>query len=181
MGSGLPTHAVTESTVFPTSETWNIADGYTKLKILRLIIQLDIDEEIAILGRRDDDINFYDASEIPQRRVDAFDKFTFHLRQLIGNCSFAIRTNADKHLYSLYTERLNTVEEFSNAIAKTVTNNLTKETIIEINEEHFRKCFRILRNIKDELNSIINRAGLIFRQTEEMDLDKLMNEIAEGG
>ena len=61
-----------------------------------------------------------------------------------------------------------------------MTNDVTKETELRINEDHFIKCFDILRAIKDELNFPINRAGLIFKASDTMDIDEIMKSIEEG-
>jgi hypothetical protein len=162
-------------------ETWNIADGFTKFKILRLLMELDYDEEIAMFGKRDDLQMQISPEMIPQNRVEAFEKMIFHLRQLIGNCRFSIEKGFDEKLINNFLDRLDIVENYSDGIAEYKKNYVTKEESIVINEEHFRKSFTILRDIKMELNFPINRAGLIFRQSEEMDLDKIMNDIIEGG
>jgi len=163
------------------TDAWNIADGFTKIKILRLLIQIDLDEELAMFGKRDDQ----DATPpqmIPQRRIESFEKMLFHLRQLIGNCKFSIaKGGLDDTLLTQYMERLKMVEEFSGACADWKINDITKENSLEINEDHFRKSFNILRTIKDDLNFPLNRASLIFRQSDEMDLDKIMRDIVEGG
>ena len=162
------------------TQAWNIADGFTKIKILRLVIQLDLDEEIAKFGRKDeqDDIpNEY----IPHRRVEYFEKFIFHLKQLIGNCKFAIDKGYDEKLMADYFKRIENVEEVSDGIASTFVNEVTKEEQLKINEKHFKNCFRVLQEIKDELNFPINRAGLIFRQGDELDLDAVMRSIEDGG
>jgi hypothetical protein len=105
----------------------------------------------------------------------------FHLRQLIGNCRFSIDKGNDEEIVSGFLERLNNVEDVANGIADWKINDVSKENVLTINDQHFRKCFDILRSIKDELNFPINRAGLIFRQSDEIDLDKIMNDIIEGG
>ena len=169
-----------ESVVSLGTQAWNIADGYTKIKILRLLIQLDVDEEIAMFGRKDEMDQIPDEM-INQRRVESFEKMIFHLRQLIGNCRFSIEKGDDEKTVSAFMERLNNVENVANGIADWKINDVTKESFLMINENHFRICFEILRSIKDELNFPINRAGLIFRQSDEIDLDKIMNDIAEGG
>ena len=71
------------------SEMWNIADGYTKIKILRLLIELDIHETIALFGRKDME-EFVPEESIPHKRVEAIHRMMFCLRQLIGNCKFSI-------------------------------------------------------------------------------------------
>jgi len=161
------------------TQAWNIADGFTKIKILRLIIQLDLDEEIAMFGRKDDqqDVPF---EEIPYRRVEAFEKFIFHLRQLIGNCKFAIEKGLDEKIINQFEGRIDQVDAVGDGIASQFFDDVKKENTLIINEDHFKKCFKILQNVKDELNFPVNRAGLIFRQGEEMDLDAIMRNIEDG-
>jgi hypothetical protein len=162
------------------TQAWNIADGFTKIKILRLIIQLDLDEEIAMFGRKDDQ-DQTPFEEIPYKRVESFEKFIFHLRQLIGNCKFAIERGIDEKIIQQFEERIDQVDAVSDAIASYFFNDVTKESSLKINERHFKNCLNILQNIKNELNFPVNRAGLIFRQGEEMDLDEIMRSIEDGG
>jgi len=180
MSNNQPNNASGEGVVSLGTQAWNIADGYTKIKILRLLIQLDLDEEIAMFGRKDDGDQVPDEM-INQRRVESFEKMIFHLKQLIGNCKFSIEKGDDEKTVQGFMERLSNVENVANGIADWKINDVTKENSLAINHDHFRACFDILRSIKDELNFPINRAGLIFRQSDEIDLDKIMNDIAEGG
>lgn len=168
-----------ENVVGLESQTWNIADGYTKIKILRLIIQLDLDEEIAKFGKKDDLDDVPDA-EIPYKRTEAFDKMLFHLNQLIGNCKFAIEKGIDEMILLQLIGRINEVEKVDDGIASTVINAVTNEEQLTINEKHFKVCFDTLTEIKTELMFVLNRAGLIFRQGEELDLDAVMRSIEEG-
>jgi hypothetical protein len=168
-----------EDVVSVGTQAWNIADGFTKIKILRLIIQLDIDEEIALFGKKDEQEVEYE--QISYKRVEGFEKFIFHLKQLIGNCKFSIEKGVDEKIIDDFLHRIENVEKVADGIADHFTNNVTKETELKINEEHFRRCFYILQTIKDQLNFPINRAGLIFRQGEELDLDAVMRTIEEGG
>lgn len=160
------------------TQAWNIADGYTKIKILRLLIELDLQETIAMFGRKDTE-EMVDPMIISQRRVEGLNRMLFYLRQLIGNCKFSIETR-DKRSVTIIMERLESVEKVITGIAKVLSNEITKEEILVINEDHFRNCFNILRDIKDEMNVPINRAGLIFRKTDEIDLDSLMKNVMEG-
>lgn len=168
-----------ENAVSIGTQAWNIADGYTKIKILRIIIQLDIDEEIAMFGKKDD-LDLINLDEIPYKRVESFEKMIFHLRQLIGNCEFAIEKLDNKVISDLY-ERIKNVENVQNGISDFIINDITKEKELRINEEHFRRCMKALSDIKNVLNFPVNRAGLIFRQSDEMDLDEIMRDIEEGG
>lgn len=161
-------------------EAWNIADGFTKIKILRLLIELDLNETFAVFGKKDMDEPIPD-EQIPYKRVEGFQRMIFCLRQLIGNCKFAIEKGDDETLIQIMIDRINNVEKVSDGIASYFINDITKENELKVNEEHFKKCFEILRNIKDELNFPLNHASLIFRQSDEMDLDKIMHEMVEGG
>ena len=161
------------------SEMWNIADGFTKIKILRLLIELDIHETIALFGRKDME-EFVPEESIPHKRVEAIHRMMFCLRQLIGNCKFSI-DKKDKYAINNLIGRIDNVESVINGISYEITNDVTKEKLLRINESHFRKCFDILKDVKDELNIPINRAGLIFRMSEGVDLDAIMNSIIEGG
>lgn len=169
-----------ESTIGLGSQAWNIADGFTKIKILRILIQLDLDEEIAIFGRKDDSESINE-SDIPYRRVESFNKFIFHLKQLIGNCKFSIEKGFDEMIISQLLTRIDNVEKVSDGVASYFINDITKESELRINEKHFMICFNVLQKIKDELNFPVNRAGLIFRQGEEMDIEAVMKQVEDGG
>lgn len=141
---------------------------------------MDLDEEIAQFGRKDEQEDIPNEF-IPHRRVEYFQKLIFHLKQLIGNCKFSIERGYDEKLIASYSERIDAVEEVSDGIATTFTNDVTKEEELRINEGHFKKCFKVLQEIKDDLNFPVNRAGLIFRQGDELDLDAVMRSIEDGG
>lgn len=158
------------------SQAWNIADGFTKIKILRLLIDIDLNETIAMFGKKDMEEQIPD-SEIPYRRYEALQRVLFEIRQLIGNCNFAINKGFDEKIFESYLKRVDNVEKVIDGIGDFLTNDVTKETELRINETHFRKCFDILRGIKDELNYPVNRAGLIFKASDTMDLDEIMREI----
>jgi hypothetical protein len=170
-----------EGVVSLRSDAWNIADGFTKIKILRILIDLDLNENIAMFGRKDMEEQLPE-EYVPYKRVEALNRIVFSLRQLIGNCKFSIeKEKSDRNIVNGFTERLKNVEKYMNGIADYITNDITKENELRINEDHFRKCFDILREIKDELNFLLNRAGLIFKASDSLDLDDIMREIEQGG
>ena len=162
------------------TQAWNSADVYSKTKISWILLKLDEDERIAMFGRKDgeDDIpNEF----IPHRRIEYFELFIFHLKQLIGNCDFAIEKGYDEKLVRSFEERIAQIEEVSDGISTTFTNEITKEEELRINEKHFKICFKILQEIKNELNFPLNRASLIFKRSEEMNLDEVMRGFEDGG
>ena len=171
-----------ENVVSLGTDAWNFADGFTKIKILKILIEVDLLEIFSKYGYQSiDDYNAIDSRTLPRIRVEALDRYVFAMKQLIGNCKFSIDDKRDKEIMNSFIERLEEVEKVLDGIASVCTNDLTKEDEVVINEEHFNMCFNIVKEIKDHLNFPLNRAGLIFRQSDEIDLDKMMRGIVEGG
>lgn len=169
-----------ENQIGISSESWNIADSFMKIKVLRLMIEIDLDETIARFGRKDME-EYVPSQMIAEKRVEALQRMLFSLKQLIGNCLFSISNSKDKRLISSYMDRLENVEKVIDGTYFEVVNDVTKETFLKVNEQHFNKCFGVMRQVKNELNFPINRAGLIFKQSDDIDLEKIMQDIVGGG
>jgi len=163
------------------TDAWNVADGYTQLKILRLLIQLDRYDTIAQFGTEEvgDAVGVMD-NEINKRRVEGLQRLHSIMKQLLGNVLFAIR-KVDKKEIETYFERIKRLDEFIPKAFEQKHDAVSHDDIFEINEELFKKILVILQDIKDKLNVPLNNAGLIFRASEEVDLDKIMNDIVQGG
>lgn len=163
------------------SQAWNVADGYTKLKILKNLILLDQLEIIAIHGTEGiDDVYLFTSDQIADRRQNALLRFISVLRQLLGNVKFAIKSG-DKEKIDGYFQQITDLEPFLDGVSYVTEDTISHETSMIINEEHFRKIMNMLQRIKDEINFPINHAGLIFRESDEIDLDKMMEDIVQGG
>ena len=163
------------------SDAWNVADGYTKLKILRQLIMLDRWDTISQFGTEeiDEDIGI-DNNGIKKRRVEALQRFHSTIKQLLGNVLFALRKE-DQNGVKEMVERVETAGEYVPKCFSTKEDMINHEDLFEIEEPLFKKIIEILQDVKDKLNTPLNNAGLIFRPTEEVDLDKIMAEIVEGG
>jgi len=163
------------------SDSWNVAQGYTQLKILQPLYMLDRFDTIAQFGTMEiDEDNYYNDNTIKKRRVEALQRFHSTIKQLLGNVKFAMK-KADHPVVDKLIERIANTEEFLSTSFKVKEDGFSHEEIFEINEDLFKNILDILQAVKDELNTPLNNAGLIFRPTEEIDLDKIMNDIVEGG
>jgi hypothetical protein len=162
------------------TDAWNSAEGYSKIKILRLLVLLDKYEDIALYGASDIDDIITDPSAVTQRREEGLRRFLSTMRQLLGNCKFAIK-KANRSQIDKYIKDIDYVEERMIGISFVEQNMVTGEYFFQVNEDHFNKCYKILRQIKDDLNFPINASGLIFRESDEEDLEKIMDEIVSGG
>lgn len=165
------------------SETWNIADGFTKLKILKQIVVADKLETIAIYGVEDIDdhiLNPIPVENLPQRRVESLYRLKDMMKQLLSNVSFAIR-DEDRPKIEAMRKRLLLIESMIGAISYDAENQVDHQHNLYINEEWFQIILTELQEIKEIINKPINHAGLIFRRSDEMDFDELTKEIIEGG
>lgn len=166
--------------VDPESEAWNVAKGFTTLKILQPMVALDRYENIALYGSVEMDDFPNGLPDVSERRVIGLRRFLTTLRQLIGNVQFAMKWE-DRGRIQIYVDRINMVERVLDGVSSHEENTVTHEKEFVINEKFFNHCFKILREIKDSFNFQMNKANLIFRISEDIDLDSLMADISEGG
>jgi hypothetical protein len=163
------------------TDNWNVADGYTKLKILRQLIMLDRWETIAQFGTEEiGDDQTMDDNTIKSRRVEALQRFHSTLKQLIGNTAFAMKKE-DKRKVEELVKDIDNVEEYLGEVFSSKEDNYSHEMIFDIKEKMFKKILTIFQISKDNLNVYLNNSNLIFRASEEVDLDKIMDDIVQGG
>ncbi len=163
------------------SDAWNVADGYTKIKVLDPLIKLDIWDTMSQFGTLgiDEDIGM-DNNQIKKRRVEALQRFHSTIKQLLGNVIFALRKEDQDPIKAL-VKRVDTAGDYIPKAFSTKEDMIHHEEEFEIEEPLFKLILGILQEVKDKLNTPLNNAGLIFRPTEEVDLDKIMRDIVDGG
>ncbi len=163
------------------TDTWNVADGYTKLKILRQLIMLDRWETIAQFGTEEiDEDNIYNNNQIKKRRVEGLERLHSTIKQLLSNVLFSMKKDDVTKIKDLIG-RVDNAGEFIPKMFDEKEDVINHEITFEINEELFKKILEILSDVKEKLNTPLNNAGLIFRPSEEVDLDKIMGNIIESG
>ena len=163
------------------TDAWNVADGYTKLKILRQLILLDNYDTVAQFGTADlDEGLFLTDIQINKRRFEALSRFISTLIQLLGNTYFALKRE-DFSKIDAYVKRVKQLEEFMPKVCDHIEADRINDEKFDLNMVLFNKILTILQEVKDKINVPLNKAGLIFRPTEEIDLDKIMKEIVDGG
>lgn len=162
-------------------DVWNVADGYTKFKILKWMIMMDKFEMIAIYGSEDiEEETELPPELIPSRRISGLKRLKDTLKLLFENVSFVIKKDSKKKFDEL-REKLEDVESVLGSVSTSIRNDSTKEERIEINESWFNACLTVLQSIKEEMNVPINDANLIFRKGSEINMDDVEREILFGG
>jgi len=163
------------------TDVWNIAGGFTHQKLLKLIAKLDTYETIAEFGKEEIDYDFYlDGSQNAQRRYEGIKRFASTLYQLCGNIRFAVKVS-DAITIRTLMKRIATVRKYLDSCIVMEEDLISKKINYKINERLFGKCLSILSEIKDDVNFPMNRAGLIFRRTDDVDLDHITKDIIFGG
>lgn len=164
--------------VEPVSETgnWNVAFDYTKLKISKLLVELDEFQLISMFGTSELVEEFMINEDMKNMaRLKSLERMLKTLMMVIENTKFAIKKKEDKKLISTYYQRLKNVEEVFPTIKREITKNEKK--IIEIDETNFKIVLDILIDIKCSLNTPLNNADLIFNSREEFDPDKFKRDV----
>jgi hypothetical protein len=164
------------------NEAWNVAQGYTHLKILKGLVEMDDYVVMAIYGTLKIDNSFVTPEFIKVKlRIEAINRLVDKIFEVIENAEFAMTNkNTREHLQSLF-KRTELVESVLNGIARTVIDQRTQESKIMINEDHFWACLNELRSIKKLLPHPLNANNLIFPSSDEIDLDKIKTDLIEGG
>lgn len=162
------------------TEAWNIAEGYVKTKILIPLIECDKYERIAQHGMADiDDPVFLSEDQITERRINAMIRYKDTIKMIIGNVKFAMK-KADHDTLETLRNRTLLVEEMLDGISYEVQ-DIQHQRHRKINERFFSTMLQELQDIKEKLNTPLNNAGLIFRQSDDFTFDELAEDIIKSG
>jgi hypothetical protein len=166
------------------TDAWNIAQGYTALKILKPLVEMDKLVKIAIYGYENIEDAFIFQTQPAmktQMRIEALQRIIDTLRELFENSEFAMKKSMTPETLAELQTRTEKVEQVLGAITKENLDMRTGQRETQINEEHFSTCLNELRNIKQAIPKPLNENALIFPSSDEVDLEKIKLGIIEGG
>lgn len=166
------------------SESWNVAQGYTNLKILKPLVEMDKLVKVALYGSEyiEDFIQLQQNPELlVSLRVQALMRLIDCLKEIDENSDFAMEKQGTKDKLKELSEKTKIVEQYIGGITWIESDARTGAKVTKINEEHFTNCLNALREIKKEIPTPLNQNSLIFRGSDEMDLDKLASIMEQGG
>jgi len=166
-------------TVAMGTETWNVADSFVRIKLFKPMWECDKYEILALYGTENPE-EILPPEILTQRRIDALHRFKDTLKIIFSNANFIIRKE-DRNNFANMRKHLEIIEDVLVGISSIEENQVTHQKYIIINEEHFRKCLKALQKLKEDIHTPLNNAGIIFRQTDEMDINELMKDIVESG
>lgn len=172
---------VEEGGVHTGTEAWNIAQYYTGYSIALPLKELNEYEDIARFGviRMDEDL-LMDDDQFNKRRAEAVKRYWQKLKQIVGDTMFKVISKDRKEAQEIH-EYIKTLPKYFDALITNHSDAITHEDHLMINEEFLTIFMDKLVMVKEKYLVILDRTGLIFRTTDEVDLDKLTNEFIEGG
>jgi len=173
--------SVEEGGVHTGTEAWNIAQYFTGYSIAIPLRDLNDLEDIARFGavKIDDDI-MMDDDQFAKRRTDAVKRYWQKLRQIVADTLFKIKSHDRKQAKQIH-EWLKKIPKYFDGLLYLETNTVSHEDFIKVNEEFLTTLLNSLVDKKEKYLGILDHAGLIFREVDEVDLDKLTNEFVHGG
>jgi uncharacterized protein YerC len=116
-----------------------------------------------------------------QARIEGIKALIECLRETFENCDFAMEKEKTKDRINELSARVEIVAQFIEGVSYNEFDARTGVNVTKIDEEHFQNCLNELREIKKEIPQPLNKNNLIFRGTDEVDLDKLAKQIEESG
>jgi hypothetical protein len=172
---------VNEGDVHTGTEAWNIAQHFTGFSIALPLKELNDLEDIARFGsvQMDDELIFT-ADIIDKRRADAVKRYWQKLKQIVSDTLFKVK-KVDKEKAKAIYDWLLELPKYFDGLLTIKRDDVSNEDMIKVNEEFLTQILDKLVNKKQEFLFILDRTGLIFRETDEVDLDKLMQDYVQGG
>jgi len=163
------------------SDAWNVAQGFTQLKILKPLVEMDAMMRVAIYGGE----TLEQSSEMPESykirsRIEAINRLVDLLLEVIENSEFACKKKSEEEIKRIEGEVIK-VKKCMDAICTEEVDQRTNHKSIRIDEALFSECLETLRKAKREIHEPLNQNNLIFPASDEIDLDKIKDEIVQGG
>lgn len=156
------------------SETgnWNVADQYTKNKIMRPLNRCDYFEDIAYFGYESIVEELINYQSIPNDviRIKAIKRLIMELIRVIDNSKFALKRPGTKNEVMKYRKALVDINKIIPNLISISKNNIDKTSIVKIkNLKLFEDVLAEIAKIKSKINEPLNKNHLIFTDKEEFD------------
>lgn len=142
---------------------YNVAKPYSISKIMKHLYLCDEYQAGAIFGEHE---GVY--LDPPIIRIKSLKKLIHTLRMIIENSLFAVKKAFKGSMENDY-KKLELIETHISKTYKVKRNNITKTTIIIIQEDAFKLVLNEIIKIKFSVNDYLNKSNLIFIHTEEYD------------
>lgn len=164
------------------SETgnWNVADDYSKKKIMRPLILCDYYEDIAYFGYESiaEELVNYTSPPNDVIRYSALKRLIKTLIRLIDNSKFALKKSGTRNKALKYKKMLIDLQRVLPRLIRVTTDQIAKTRNFRItNYSLFEDIIKQVAEIKSMINEPLNQNHLIFTDKEEFDPKKFKENI----
>lgn len=167
-----------------TSEVWNVAKGFSNFEILEPILENTRLIKVALYGCEQINDSVMLSPELKTfARLEAIKRIHTNLENLHDSTKEFIKKEdkLDYLIFSNTLEALGRVLNDDERLSKIITDQRTKQQRLVIEEAFFKNVLDKLRKLNSDFLRPLNKANLIFPGSEDTDLDRLKEQIIEGG
>jgi hypothetical protein len=153
-------------TVISETGNWNVADTFSKTKIMRPLILCDFYEDVARFGYESliEELMNFQAPPNDIIRIKAIQRLIQELIRLIDNAKFALKKPGTREKALEYRSFLKKIEKEIPNLA-----NINNKQISISDLDLFNSFLEKISEIKSKINEPLNRNHLIFTDKEEFD------------
>lgn len=158
---------------------WNSAKDFSRIKIMKLLDNCDVYENIAEFGHDsilDELMNFNVPTNLV--RLSGLKRLIKELIKLCNNAKFAMKKSGTDKKLEEYRLKLKVLDERFPKTFESVSKRSGNE--FSIKEDFFRKILDKVIEVKADLNFPLNQNHLIFVDKEEFDPKTFKEKIKEG-
>lgn len=174
-----------DGTDYIISETgnWNVADDYSKKKIMRPLFTCDYYEDVANFGYESlgEELLSYNLPPNEVVKIKALKRLIKELIKIINNAKFALKKPGTRDIALKYKEQLKKIQDKVVPNLIKVTHNQIKntKTIKITNLQLFEDVLEKVSEIKSKINEPLNKNHLIFTDKEEFDPKKFKQNLKD--
>ena len=163
------------------SDAWNVAKGFSASHVLLPLIECRKLVTICLFGVEEIGTeNQHTPEDLKQNRINAINRLLQGLLQICEDSEFIMNKSAGEKLKKI-KENLLKIQDVIEGISESNFDQRINFTTIKINEKHFALCLKELREALSEIKVPLNMKNLIFPAGEDFDLDKIKEQLMQGG
>lgn len=162
------------------SGNWNVADDFSKVKIMMPLAKCEFYEDIATFGYEnfiEDLINYNVPNEVA--RIKALERLIKELIKICKNCNFAMKKAGTESKLKLHEKNLTIIKKLIPITYVKRTNQANHTSQIIINEKNFEIILEKVITIKSDINEPLNKNHLIFVDKEVFDPKAFKEKLKE--
>lgn len=170
-----------KESIISESGNWNVADQYTKSKIMRPLNLCDYYEDIAMFGYETigDELINYSLPPNDVIKYKALLRLLHELIRLIDNCKFALKKSGTKKEILDYKKQLIDLQKMTPQLIKSRINQVGTRVFHITDLSKFETLLSIVCKIKSKINEPLNKNHLIFTDREEFDPKGFKKDLKE--